>query len=70
MEKGEKNMTIKTLEHIHRLLRGDVEEKKEEYEKLASRDGKLEYLKAAEDFYKTCRVAQAALENFEAHEWR
>lgn len=60
-------MTIKTLEYIHCLLRGDVEEKK--YEKLASRDGKLEYLKAAEDFYKTCRAAQTALEDFEAHDW-
>lgn len=63
-------MTIKTLEYIHRLLKDDVEEKKEEYKKLASRDGKPEYLETAKDFYKTFRVAQAALENFEAHEWR
>lgn len=62
-------MTIKTLEYIHCLLRGDVEERKEEYEKLASRDGKPEYLETAEDFYKTCRSAQTALEDFEAHEW-
>ena len=63
-------MTIKTLEYIHRLLRDDVEERKEEYGKLASRDGKPEYLKIAKDSYKTLLAAQDALEDFEAHEWR
>lgn len=59
-------MTIKTLEYIHRLLKSDVEERKEEYENL----GKPEYLKIAEDSYKTLHAAQDALGDFEAHEWR
>lgn len=63
-------MTIKTLEYIHRLLQDDVEERKEEYENLASRDGKPEYLKVAEDSYKTYLSAQAALGDFDAHDWR
>lgn len=63
-------MTIKTLEYIHRLLNDDVEERKEEYERLASRDGKPEYLEIAEDSYTTYLSARAALEDFEAHEWR
>ena len=63
-------MTIKTLEYIHRLLKSDVEERKEEYESLASRDGKPECLKIAEDSYKTFLAAQVALGDFMAHEWR
>lgn len=63
-------MTIKTLEYIHRLLKSDVEERKDEYENLASRDGKPEYSKIAEDSYKTYRAARAVLGDFEAHEWR
>lgn len=81
MEKGEKNMTIKTLEHIHYLLREDVETKMKKYklehgaqvemeeDESTSRSALKTQEKFVEALMRGWTIAQNALEDFEAHDW-
>lgn len=75
-------MKIKTLEHIHYLLREDVETSKEKYDKAFSAKCEMEEdegvtrssVKAQEEFVDDLRKrwfkAFNALEDFDAYDWR
>lgn len=75
-------MTIKTLEHIHYLLREDVETAKKKYDEAFKAKCEMEEdesvtrssVKSQEEFVDDLRKcwfkAFNALEDFEAHEWR
>ena len=74
-------MTIKTLEHIHYLLKESVETERRKYEMELKTEIEMEEdesitksaLKMQKEFVEKLMrgwtIAQDALEDFEAHEW-
>lgn len=74
-------MTIKTLEHIHYLLREDVETKRRKHKREHETGMEMEEdesttkpaLKMQKEFVEKLMrgwtIAQDALEDFEAHDW-
>lgn len=75
-------MTIKTLEHIHYLLKESVERERRKYELEHKTEVEMEEdesttkpaLKMQKEFVEKLMrgwtIAQDALEDFETHEWR
>lgn len=75
-------MTIKTLEHIHYLLKESVETERRKYELEHKTEIEMEEdesttesaMKMQKEFVEKLMrgwtIAQDALEDFEAHEWR
>lgn len=74
-------MTIKTLEHIHYLLKESVETERRKYEMEHKTEIEMEEDESitrsdlkmqkayVEDLMRGWTIAQDALEDFEAHDW-
>lgn len=74
-------MTIKTLEHIHYLLKESVETERRKYELEHKTEVEMEEDESitrsdlkmqkayVEDLMRGLTIAQDALEDFEAHDW-